>query len=172
MSIGLLLAGNRLPFHEMTAVIGPFLLGCTFARAIGVGYVPRFGMTIGAWVFLMALILFPYLAAGQTLALGLMTSGIALVFTLAAAGNECSRFWIWKPLIVLGDVSYSLYLVHTLVQKLVYELAPSARFADRSVVVRLLVLGGYAAAIGLATWLAHICIDVYVRKSLRRACFL
>jgi len=44
LSIGLMLAGDRLPFREMTAVVGPFLLGCTFARASGLGYVPRYGL--------------------------------------------------------------------------------------------------------------------------------
>ncbi len=168
LSIGLALAGDYLPFREMTAVAGPFLLGCTFARAIALGYVPRFGMRIGAWVFVLAMILLPFLAAPQALAIALMTSGFALVFALAAAGEGCSRFWLWTPLIVLGDFSYSLYLVHTIVQKLVNEIAPAAKFADRSLTVRLLVLGGYVAAIALATWVAHVWIEVHFRKSFRR----
>jgi len=168
LSIGLMLAGDHLPFREMTAVVGPFLLGCTFARAIELGYVPRFGTRIGAWMFLLTLLLLPFHAAQQALSVAMMTTGIALVFALAAAGEECSRFWLWKPLIVLGEVSYSLYMVHTIVQKLVNEIAPAAKFADRPLTVRLLVLGGYVTSIALATWLAHVWIDVYFRKSLRR----
>ena len=172
LAIGLLLAGDTLPFHEMTAVVGPFLLGCTFARAIGLGSIPRFGMRIGAWLALLALVLFPFFAVAQALAIAMMTTGIALVFALAAAGEDCSRFWRWKPLVILGDVSYSLYLVHTLVQKLVNELAPAAKYADRSLSVRLLVLAGYAAAIAGATWLGHVFIDGHFRKLLRRRFYL
>jgi peptidoglycan/LPS O-acetylase OafA/YrhL len=168
VSIGLMLAGDRLPFAEMTAVVGPFLLGCIFARAITLGYVPRFDLRIGTWLLLLTLVLIPSLAAQQALAIAMMTTGAALVFALAAAGEGCSRFWLWKPLIVLGEVSYSLYLVHTIVQKLVNEIAPSARFADRSLMVRLPILGVYVAAIAVATWLAHVWIDLYFRKSLRR----
>ncbi|GAC1450215.1 MAG: acyltransferase [Isosphaeraceae bacterium] len=168
LMIGFMLAGERLPFREMTAVVGPFLLGCTFARAIALGHVPRFGLRGAAWLLLLGLILLPFLASGRLLWTALMTTGAALVFALAASGERCSRFWVWKPLIVLGETSYSLYLVHTIVQKLVYEIAPVARFADRSLPVRLLVLGGYAAAIALATWIAYLGIEVYSRKVLRR----
>ncbi len=116
----------------------------------------------------MTLILLPSLAAEPALSIAMMTTGYALVFTLGAAGERCSRFWLWKPLLVLGEVSYSLYLVHTIVQKLLYEMAPTSVFAARSLTVRLLVLGGYATAIALATWLSHVGIDVYFRNSLRR----
>jgi peptidoglycan/LPS O-acetylase OafA/YrhL len=167
LSIGRMFAGD-LPFGAMTAVVGPFLLGCTFARAVALGHIPPFGSRIGAWLFLSALVLSPYFAADQALAIAMMTAGIALVFALAATGESCARFWLWRPLIVLGDVSYSLYMVHTLVQKLVNEIAPAAKFADRSLAVRLLVLAGYATAIALATWFAHVWIDLYFRRSLRR----
>jgi peptidoglycan/LPS O-acetylase OafA/YrhL len=168
ISIGLMLAGSRLPFSEMTAVVGPFLLGCTFARAIGLGYVPGFGLRIGAWVLLFTLVLLPYITAGQALAIAMTTTGAALVFALGASGEGCSRFWLWKPLIVLGEVSYSLYLVHTIAQKLLYEIAPSTKFAARSLPVRLIVLGGYVTSVALVTWLAYVWVDGYFRGSLRR----
>ena len=168
LSIGLMLAGDRLPFAALTAVVGPFLLGCTFARAIGLGYVPRFDLRIATWALLLTFVAIPSLAADQALGIAMMTTGAALVFALAAAGERCSRFWLVKPLVILGEVSYSLYLVHALVQKVVNEVAPSSRFTDRSLIIRLLVLAGYAAAITAATWLAHVRIDLYVRKSLGR----
>ena len=171
LSIGLMLAGNRLPFSEMTAVVGPFLLGCTFARAIGLGYIPGFGLRIGAWVLLMTLVLLPYVTTGQALSIAMTTTGAGLVFALGASGEGCSRFWLWKPLIVLGEISYSLYLVHTIAQKLLYEIAPSARFAHRSLPIRLIVLGGYVAAVALATWLAYVLVDGYFRRSLGRRFF-
>ncbi len=164
----LTVAGERLPFREMTAVVGPFLLGCTFARASELGYVPRYGLRAGAWVFVMTLVLLPSLAPDRALSIAMMTTGYALVFTLGAAGERCSRFWLWRPLLVLGETSYALYLTHTLVQKRLYEIAPASMFATRSLPVRLLVLGGYATAVALATWVFHVLIDVYLRNSLRR----
>jgi peptidoglycan/LPS O-acetylase OafA/YrhL len=168
LSIGLMWAGSRLPFKEMTAVIGPFLLGCTFARAIDLGYFPRSGLKAGAWALVLILVLSPYFANGQAVSMAMVTSGLALVYVLGASGGGCSRFWLWEPLVILGEVSYSLYLTHTIVQKLLYEIAPTARFADRSLAVRLGLLVVYAATIAVATLIAHACVEVYFRKSLRR----
>jgi peptidoglycan/LPS O-acetylase OafA/YrhL len=125
-------------------------------------------MKDAAGVALLALVAMPYFTAGQTRVIVMLTAGYALVITLAAAGEACSPLWIWKPLITLGEASYSLYLVHALVQKLVNELAPAADFADRSLPVRLLVLGSYSFAIALATWLAHVWVDTKFRDSIRR----
>ena len=168
VSIGHMMAGERLPFREMTAVVGPFLLGCTFARAVALGYSPRSGLRAWAWALATILVISPYLTGVFVLPLAMMLSGASLVYALGAAGGGCSRFWSWKPLIILGEVSYSLYLTHTLVQKLVNEMCPAGRFAGRPLVFRLILLGGYAAAIGLATWVAHVWIDRRFRTSIRR----
>lgn len=165
--VGLILAADRLPFREMISVVCPFLLGCTFSRAVTLGFSPRFGLGIASWVLASALALLPYLVTGRALPIAMATTGAALVFVLGAAGTGCPRFWLWRPLIVLGEVSYSLYLVHTLVQKLAYEIAPAARFAGGSLAIRLSVLGGYAIGIAVATWIAYVGIDDHFRKSLR-----
>jgi peptidoglycan/LPS O-acetylase OafA/YrhL len=168
VSVGHMMAGEHFPFREMTAVVGPFLLGCTFARAVALGYSPRSGLRALAWALATTLIIFPYLTGGRVLSIAMIMSGASLVYALGAAGGRCSRFWSWKPLIILGEVSYSLYLTHTLVQKLVNEICPAERFVDRPLAFRLILLGGYAAAIGLATWIAHVWIDCHFRRFIRR----
>jgi peptidoglycan/LPS O-acetylase OafA/YrhL len=109
VSIGHMMAGEHLPFREMTAVVGPFLLGCTFARAVALGYSPRSGLRALAWALATTLVIFPYLTVGRVLSIAMIMSGASLVYALGAAGGGCSRFWSWKPLIILGEVSYSLY---------------------------------------------------------------
>jgi peptidoglycan/LPS O-acetylase OafA/YrhL len=73
------------------------------------------------------------------------------VLTLAMLGSD-ARAWELPPLLLLGDVSYSLYMTHTLVQKVLYRAFPVADFSDRSTLIRVGVLAIYGLSIaGLCT---------------------
>ena len=168
LSISHTLSDFDVPFREMTAVIGPFLLGCVGARAVSSGYLAQSRPEAWALVSGTALLLSPYVVSGKVVAVSMMISGMTLVLALGAAGRGCSRFWSWRPLIRLGDVSYSLYLTHTIAQKLLYEIAPVAKFVDRSWPIRIAVLGGYAIVIVLLTGITHSLLDAPIQKLLRR----
>ena len=166
-SIGLQFLGTVLPFGTLIVVVGPFLLGCVLARLVGTGLAVR-GGGAASWAVLLVIGLTPFLATPNVLAIVLLTAGAALVFLLGAAGQNCSRFWTQRPLVVLGEMSYSLYMVHTLVQKVLNETIPAARFVDRPLILRTTIVGLDVAAVALTTWLAHRLVDDLARRSIRR----
>jgi len=70
-----------------------------------------------------------------------------LLGALARCGPSAPSVWLIRPLVYLGEVSYSLYMTHTLAQKLLYRLLPSGRFVEESVPWKAGVLGVYALTV-------------------------
>lgn len=70
-----------------------------------------------------------------------------LVLALARLANTPHRWWELRPLIYLGEVSYSLYMTHTLAQKGLYRLLPSARYESSDSWVRSGIVIVYAVAL-------------------------
>jgi len=67
----------------------------------------------------------------------------------------------------VGEVSYSLYMTHTLVQRIAYKLVPTHTAIASNFVVRLGLLCAYAILISLATLATYYVIEKPSRKILR-----
>jgi peptidoglycan/LPS O-acetylase OafA/YrhL len=148
LSILVLLLWSPLPFRELAAV-GPIFFVGMVANEIS-ELVDNKQMNVPRWL--------PATAAAAIIAscyvrglLGLCVLLLALyglVLCLALVGRA-ARTWVSPPLLILGEVSYSLYMTHTLAQKVLWRVLPTVAFSDRPVMLRLAVLAAYATVIAL-----------------------
>jgi peptidoglycan/LPS O-acetylase OafA/YrhL len=181
VSVGFFVWGIGMPFSELVEVAPTFVTGCAIAlylsRRTGVTALPRFVPDL----LVMAIVCTPLmLAAGpgegntwksQLVIALLVTFFVATIYCFGSLGNSCSRLWRSRPLIYLGEVSYSLYMTHALVLMAMPKLLPSVRYADSSLRVRLLVVAAYVALVAGATLATYYLVENPARKHLwkRRA---
>ncbi len=79
----------------------------------------------------------------------LVLATCALVGSLALAEGYAHHFWTLRPLLLVGEVSFSLYMTHTLAQKLLNRLLPTERFQFAGVLTRVAVLLSYAGVVSM-----------------------
>lgn len=160
----------------MDSIVYEFLYGCALAMLL------PFFATRRSWAVLVA----GYaLVVGGFVALAAVPSGslphgfdlharavVAGVPALAIVGGalmleRCGHVWTWRPLVMLGTASYSLYLFHPLV------LQPATKIARRIVplhgwpMVVALTVFALALACGLAI-LVHLAVERPLTQWLRR----
>ncbi len=73
------------------------------------------------------------------LKLTIMAAGYAMATYYAMVGGWVARLFSWRPLVGLGRISYSLYLIHYPVLHLVFHNAPALRLASVGDVGRVLL---------------------------------
>jgi peptidoglycan/LPS O-acetylase OafA/YrhL len=117
------------------------------------------------------------IALTALLVLVLMTSdhleqAVMIVFPLFILSLTCLRgrdpVLSSRPLMTLGEVSYSLYMTHALVQKITLRVLPSQDYAASGLVTRLGVLGCYALMVIAATGLLYRFVEKPARSWLKR----
>lgn len=91
-----------------------------------------------------------------------------LVLALARAADRPPGWWVWPPAVFLGEVSYSLYMTHTLVQKVTNRLLPSARFEDAGPVARFGVVAVYVGLIAVVCLGSYYLVEKPCREWARR----
>ncbi len=79
----------------------------------------------------------------------LIAATCALLFSLVHARDDAHRWWTLGPLLVLGEVSFSLYMTHTLAQKILYRVMPSGKFQSADIATRLAVILTYVALVSI-----------------------
>jgi peptidoglycan/LPS O-acetylase OafA/YrhL len=160
--------GGELPFRELLWVMPTFLAGTAVFACLS--RIPR--RTLLKCRYFPDLLLFvlaavPLVASGHVM-IGLLLSGfLALVYSLAFQGDHCSRLWTNRFANYLGEVSYSLYMAHTLAQKVCYKLLPAERFAGSLIVTRVVVVLLYIGAIAIASLGMYYLIERPSRRQLR-----
>jgi peptidoglycan/LPS O-acetylase OafA/YrhL len=93
-----------------------------------------------------------------------LAAQLVILLTYRAAG-PLGRLLAWQPLVYLGEVSYSLYMVHALVLSVTYRLlAKAAPLETLQAMAPLVVLAVLAAAQLVASLLFHL-----VEEPVRRA---
>jgi peptidoglycan/LPS O-acetylase OafA/YrhL len=169
-SILLLTFWGGLSFHLLLLVIPTFLSGTAVF-----GLLRHFPSAIPSnlWIWvpecLVLLAIAVCLIAPPNVALAFLAfSFLSIILVLAWIRGQCHNLWKSAALVFLGEISYSLYMTHTLVQKVVYTLLPSSRFEDSHLVIRIVVIGIYSSLI------VGICLACYYwlenpsRKALRK----
>ena len=145
LSLGIfwMLQRETVLFYEMFLVVPLFILGADISYLIR--WTPwSFGRS-GPWgvdLFKLGVLgsLGLILAAGflrevfNVSAILLGFSG--LIFILSLYSDRPSIFWGSGVSLFLGDVSYSLYMTHTLSQKVLYKLLPSSHFLTADLTTR------------------------------------
>lgn len=141
-------------FYEMLLVVPLFILGAdicyllrwtpwSFGRSsqsgrdlFTVGVLASVGLILGAG-YLRELFNVPAVLLGFS----------SLIFILSLYSDRPSFFWGSGVSVFLGDISYSLYMTHTLAQKVLYKLLPSSRFLTADLMTRTGVFLSYVAVI-------------------------
>ena len=136
----LLAAGSKLPPHCDSFVFGLLLAALWF------------GPALGKLTFVVA----------QTLTIGLLILG------LSRADGIVSRLFATRVCVFLGEISYSIYLIHGVVLRMLKIAMPAAKFASASLPVRAGLLCADAAAVLLAAMLLHFAVERPARNWLRR----
>lgn len=145
VSVSIMLAWRPRPFYELVLVIPTFLTGAWLHRATSKH--PG-GPAAASWrnvpeLLLIGLPMSCYIPF-EPLVTALVLTGLALLLAVTVHLGEASRgWWSWRPVVFLGEVSYSLYMTHTLAQKLLYRILPARTYGDSALQVRLLLAAAY-----------------------------
>jgi peptidoglycan/LPS O-acetylase OafA/YrhL len=160
------------PYRELLCVVPTFAWGAIFvyawngkAEADNGGMIAtaahRFAIVPVLLVIATCYVPSPYYTACLLLSLGMLLQSLYL------AGARPSRLFDWTPVKYLGEVSYSLYMTHTLAQKVLYQLLPTGQHVESVLPVRLLLLISYIVAIGAATVIMYYLIERPALKFMR-----
>jgi peptidoglycan/LPS O-acetylase OafA/YrhL len=129
----------------MVRMAGEFTAGCLLYAAFAKGwrFPPRLGLVL-MFVLLGTGLLAPSLSL-------FMVFGFALSVLLAAQGQTgYARFLEWRPILLLGEISYSLYMTHLIVIRLFNWLTENGRgWKTATEVPTILVI---VLAVSLATY--------------------
>ena len=77
---------------------------------------------------------------------GFIVLFFVFIATLGGTGNRSAPVWTWKPLVFLGDVSYSAYMTHALTYDMIAKFTPVA-LRDASLGVRCAAVAGMIALV-------------------------
>lgn len=168
-SIATMLYWRPWPFYELILVVPTFLVGAAICQVFRnrperrVALVSRFlpemlVLVIGISCFLMS----P--AIVTTL---LLCGFCGLIMSLVWVGRV-HIMWSMRPAVFLGNVSYSLYMSHTLAQKLLYRLLPSSRFEASEAVTKIGVLLVYCGLVIVCCLVTYYMVESPCRQILKK----
>jgi peptidoglycan/LPS O-acetylase OafA/YrhL len=168
-SVGVVLFWSPWPFYELVLVVPTFLSGMAVSWAIRRLKPPTGVAARWSGVALICVMIGCCFSpsASATVAL-LLCSSLGVITSLGWSRDRCHSVWMLWPIVFLGEVSYSLYMTHTLAQKFVYKLLPSSRFTDADIPTRLAVLATYSVLIAVSCLLTYFAIEKPCRVLLRR----
>ena len=144
-SVGVAVGWRPWPYYELVLVVPTFLAGAAaFALLRGrTGTGPRRLPE----VLVLALGAACFVPSGDAVAAVLLCGCFALIVALVRCGPGAARVWTAGPVVFLGEVSYSLYMTHTLAQKVLYRLLPAGRFESADVATKVGVVLAYVALV-------------------------
>ena len=95
-----------------------------------------------------------------------LTAPLIIASLVILRGRD--RILCSAPLLMAGEMSFSLYMTHTLVQRFVNRAIPAARFADLDPLGRVGILLLYASLVAVAAILCFLLVEKPSRLALRR----
>ena len=105
---------------------------------------------------------------GRLAGAGVLAASGLLIFGLAQAGGLFSRLFALRGCVFLGQISYSIYLVHGVVQRLWKVMLPAQKFAGAALPVRTGVFLAEITAVLLAAVLLYFLVEHPARAWLHR----
>ena len=122
---------------------------------------------MGAVLLLFALAVGPVFSQYVFLILILVSAGL-LILGVTYRGGIPAYLLSCRPVVFLGEISYSIYLIHGVVLRLLKTVLPAAHFEHAPAPLRWgLAMGNFAAVI-LAAILLYYCVENPARSWLRR----
>lgn len=133
------------PYFELVLVVPTFLTGAGLFAATR--DLPPARWRWWPEVCVVATAACCFLPAKDVATCAMFATLFFLILALARVGPRCGALWTSRPAVFLGEVSYSLYMTHTLAQKLLYRLLPVVRFESADPFTRFGVLLAYAGLV-------------------------
>ncbi len=169
-SIAVMVCWQPWPFYELVLVVPTFFTGAAIYWIVRKRCVSP---TVSSSRWLPELLVLALGAFCFMLPVGLMIAALLcgfffLILTLLQFGGS-SLVWNSRPAIILGEVSYSLYMTHTLAQKVLYRLLPSARFETADTPTKLCVLIGYVGLVLIFCFASFFLIESPCRRFFKKA---
>lgn len=136
LSVGVYVIEQSLVFKGIVVVIPTFTGGVV----LGMVCQPYRPTTALRWLdkgLLILLVVLPFILDSiqlQTVVYILLF--FVIVATLGRSGNSCSLFWQAAPLVYLGEISYSLYMTHTITLTLISRFLPLNALSGSLLIVR------------------------------------
>ena len=91
-----------------------------------------------------------------------------LILGLSRTSGPVSRLLAWSPIFFLGEISYSVYLTHGIVQRVLKIILPAEKFAAASLPVRLVVVLAYVACFFAMSLCVYYAVERPARRWMRR----
>jgi peptidoglycan/LPS O-acetylase OafA/YrhL len=163
---GLVFFGSRWPFYPLLLVVAGF------ASGIGIHW-SNLSPTARApwkwWPELLVVLTFSlaWFHDPRPFFLLLCVAPTLIILVLSRLGDRCSPLWTHRAVLLLGEVSYSLYLVHAVVARFALQALPPARWGQRGALVGGAVVVAYALAVALATWACYALVERPSRRWIR-----
>lgn len=159
---------SHMPFDLLFLVLVGFATGMAihWAASPNRGSVPVPRLVPDAALLAMPVICL--VAPARTAFLFLCILPVVAIWALSRLGSRCSRVWGFFPLLVLGEASYSLYMVHAVVEKFVIRVLPPTAWAGRGPAAAHFAAVAYVGAVALATWGTYTLVERPSRRRLRR----
>lgn len=147
--VAVMLYCREWPFYALILVVPTFFAGAAAYFALRGQFDAEHPGLGRGWpeVVTLAAVASPFVFPPWLVVTALMGCFLVLIQLLACRGVPRSGVWAAWPVVFLGEVSYSLYMTHTLAQKMVYRLLPAARFEAAEPLTKVGVLAVYAVAI-------------------------
>ena len=170
-SIAVMLCWRPWPFYELVLVVPTFLAGAAVYWALrdrlgtGDSRVARWSPEVLVVVAATSVFVLPSAPAVVVL----LSCFLGLIVVLPWLGEHCHFLWSAWPAVFLGETSYSLYMTHTLAQKVVYRLLPSPRFDSAEVLTKLGVIAVYILLVTLSCLGTYYCVERPCRGFFKRA---
>lgn len=169
-SVGVVLAWKPWPFYELVLVVPTFFTGVAIHGIVGSsspGMASR-GLRFLPESLMIVLILACFLPGDEAVTAILLVGFAILIFALARLKDTCHSIWSIWPAVYLGEVSYSLYMTHTLAQKVVYKLLPAARFEDSGTATQIGVLVAYGLLVAFGCLASYYLVELPSRRLMKR----
>ena len=170
-SVAVMVGWRPCSFYELVLVIPTFFAG---AAIYWIVRDRSSNPTASPWRWLPELLALAlgaacFLPSPSAVTASLLCGFFLLILALVRFGMGWTWLWTAQPAVFLGEVSYSLYMTHTLAQKVVYRLLPSARFEAADVVTKLSVLAGYIGLVMVFCLATYYLVERPCRRVFKRA---
>jgi peptidoglycan/LPS O-acetylase OafA/YrhL len=142
-SIAVMLLWRPLPFYELVLVIPTFFVG-TAVYSIVRNWYPS--SCVAKWIpelLILCAVAVCFVPSTVVVTTSLLCLFFGLILVLALNREAILKVWMAWPMVFLGEVSYSLYMTHTLAQRVLTRVLPSSQFENAPIPVKVLIILAY-----------------------------
>lgn len=157
------------PYAMVISAVPTFIAGCVMAK-----WMEEAQSIARAWPVCLAagavgvLAAVPYVVPDAVVVRCLIVACfVPLILGVAFMGHR-EGWWTSRLLLYLGEISYSLYMTHMMVQLLTSRLFPIARYSESSVLLRVMVSCVIVALVAAAALTCYYLVERPAQRCIRR----